>query len=73
MKIIIKESIETKSIDFLEPVLITDASEQCLGKQKPSEVIDLMYLLPNYQDLSLKKQFDFEKAEYLIKKSIKEN
>lgn len=73
MKIIIRESIETKSIDILEPVLITDVSEQGVGKQKPSEVIDLMYMLPNYHQLTLKNQFDFEKAEYLIKKSIKEN
>lgn len=58
---------------MIEPILLTSLSEQNVSKQRPSEVINLMYLLPNFMELTLRKQIDFEKAEQLIYKSVKCN
>lgn len=58
---------------MIEPIILTTLSEQSVGKQRTSEVINLMYLLPNFMDLTLRKQLDFEKAEQMIYKSVKQN
>ena len=75
IKVLIKKKLVSVNVvvDAIQDnTLFLNISEQIVGKQKYSELNDLMYLLPNYQLLS-KKEFSTEKAEQEIYKSIRQN